>query len=190
MKLTNKIITLILLLLSFSMLFSCSIKDPEKTQITESNDNKTPPVSVSVPPEVEDAFNNAIASIVMLDEKMTEQLKNDYQAQYGYPLSLNVTYAKPGDHLAGTFCYGNFSDCVVIFNPSMLTVSTTKTIAGETFVYGSSFSILGYHEGVFYPLDEAYENRYITKEEVAAAAERHKTIMEYNDVRFLYEKAD
>ena len=190
MKHTNKILTLILLLLSFSLLFSCSFEETAKTQITESNDNKIPPESVSVPPEVEDTFNNAIASIVMLDERMTEQLKNDYQTQYGYPLSLNVTYAKPGDHLAGTFCYGNFADCIVIFTPSMLTVYTTKTIAGETFDYGSSFSILGYHEGVFYPLDEAYENGYITKEEVAAAAQRHKTIRQYNVIRSLYEKAE
>ncbi len=202
MKLINKIPTLILLLLSLTLLSSClqrasgsqgeteeSNRETEQKHTTTSNKTTEEPPVLDVSPKIEDAFTKALAAIITLDNEAMAELEDTYQIQYGYPLALNDVIAEPGDLLGGTFCYGKFDECIVIFSPTMLTVVSSETIADEVFSYGSSFALYGYHDGVFYSLEEAYEKGFITKDEVAIAAERHRTIGWYNGLRACYEKA-
>ncbi len=202
MKLTNKITAIILLLLSLTLLSSClqrasgsqgetgeGNRETEQKHATTSNTKTEEPAVLGVSPEVEDAFTKALAAIISLDNETMAELEDAYQTQYGYPLALNDVIAEPGDLLGGTFCYGKFDECIVIFSPTMLTVVSSKTIADEVFSYGSSFALYGYHDGMFYSLEEAYEKGFLTKDEVAIAAECHRTIGRYNGLRAYYEKA-
>ena len=196
MKLTNKISALILLLLSLAMLSSCLERASRQegqmsesgSQVTTSNTENQDPQDSDALSEIEEAFNEALAAIVALDDETITKLENAYRAQYGYPLCLNEFTAEPGDRLGGTFCYGHFDGCIVVFSPTNLTVVSSVTVAGEVFSYGSSFILEAYHDGVFYPLSEAYEKGFVTKEEVALVAERHRTIMRYNGLAVSSEK--
>lgn len=196
MKLTNKISVLILLLLSLAMLSSCLERASRQegqmsesgSQVTTSNTENQDPQDSDALSEIEEAFNAALAAIVALDDETITKLENAYRAQSGYPLCLNEFTAEPGDRLGGTFCYGHFDGCIVVFSPTNLTVVSSVTVAGEVFSYGSSFILEAYHDGVFYPLSEAYEKGFVTKEEVALVAERHRTIMRYNGLAVSSEK--
>lgn len=174
----NATLFLILLLISFALLSSCA-------QLVNRGDKSIPNVS----PEVEEAFNDAIDAIAVLNNATTARLEKEYKKQSGYPLCLNEGNAELGKPLNGTMCYGVFDKCIVVFYPTMLTVVSSKTIADEVFSYGSSFALYGYHDGVFYSLEEAYEKGFITKEEVAIAAECHRAIGWYNLLRSLYKRA-
>ncbi len=142
-----------------------------------------------IPEDIKTAFLEAYASIVQLDRETREELEEAHLNQYGYELSLEFSHSDPGERL-GTTCYGVFEDCIVIFYPTQLTVITEKNIAGSRFSHGSSFVLLGYHDGVFYPLEEAYEKGFITKEEVAAAAECERKIGRYNGLLATLHKAE
>jgi len=76
----------------------------------------------------------------------------------------------------GTRCYGQFGSVTVLFEAGMLAWIETKTIAGVEFTYSSSFGLWGYYNGSLYTLQEAYDNGYITKEQVAEAAANHSLL--------------
>ena len=179
MRVIRRIGIPILIVFLLASLFSCI----PKQLMSDPSSNR------SVSPEIEDAFTKALAAIISLDNETMAKLEDAYQTQYGYPLALDDVKAEPGDLLGGTFCYGKFDECIVIFSPTMLAVLSSKMIADEVFSYGSSFVLYGYHDGVFYSLEEAYEKGFITKDEVAIAAECHRTIGRYNALRACYDRA-
>ncbi len=137
-----------------------------------------------IPDDLKEAFLEAYAALNWLDEEVIEQLNQDYSKQMGDAawlggLSPNV---KPGEAslLGGTHCYGVFEDCIVILVPTIMNAIGSGTVAGERFTYPTLFHLYGYHDGVFYSLREAYEKGYISQEEVALAAERHRAVWRYH----------
>ncbi len=163
MKQVIKITSLILLLiLSLNTFQSC----------TKNNNPKITRPS--------DLYQNAVTSIVTLDAKAKERLESDYKKQYGDSLFLNEYTKQPGKPLLGAFCYGEFENCTVIFMPTDLAIVTEITVADQAFSYGSSVVLYGYHNGTFYELADAFDNGYISEDDVAKAAQRHNNISSYN----------
>ena len=155
------------------------------------NTNPEAPMDLTLSPEVEEAYNKAVNSIITLSDEKFAELNSASIKLYGKPYNLfspanNDSEKKAGNSFLGKHCYGDFENCTVIFTPGMQCVLTTKEIAGHTFSYGNSFSLTGYHDGVFYSLEEAYEKGFITAEEIGIAAERHKAVMDYNAFNAAY----
>ena len=149
------------------------------------NTNPEAPMDLTLSPEFEDAYKKAASSIVVLSDEKLAELNSAYMKQYGHKFTISppppdISEVKGGDQFHGIYCYGNFDGSIVIFSPGMLAVVTSKEIAGHIFSYGSSFSLTCYHDGVFYPLEEAYEKGLISADEIGIAAERHRAVMEYN----------
>lgn len=162
MKLTIKIISLLLLLsLTITLLVSCA-KNKKVARL-------------------EDLYQNAVTSIVTLDTKTKERLEIDYKKQFGDTLFLNEYTMEPGKPLLGAFCYGEFENCTVIFMPTNLAVITEITVADLVFSYGSSFVLYGYHNGTFYELADAFDNGYISNEDISKTVEVHDKIVRYNE---------
>ena len=88
----------------------------------------------------------------------------------------SVKWPSADTNWCGTLCYGQFGSVMVLFEAGMFDWIETKTIAGVEFNYGSSFDLWGYHNGNLYTLQEAYDKGYITKEQVAEAAENHSLL--------------
>ena len=55
------------------------------------------------------------------------------------------------------------------------TVGRLLDIAGYTFEYSKPFALYAYCEGVFTPLEEAYDNGVITQTHISQICEYHKT---------------
>ena len=175
MKSIIRALALVMVLITPVVFCSCS----------ENANGEAPIVS----PEVKAAFDEAVSAIVKLDGKTIARLKKDYEKQFDSQLYLSTIVAKPGEYLGGTWCYGNFDSCIVVFSPTVMQAIGTSVVAGEVFTYSTLFNLWGYHDGVFYNLSEAYEKGFITKEEVREAAERHRAIGRYNALCTTYEKA-
>ena len=79
----------------------------------------------------------------------------------------------------GVRCYGSFESCIILFEPGDLTVESEITVADSKFEYPNSFGLYGYYDGELYTLSEAFENGYISKDEVAVVAERHRTVQRH-----------
>ena len=148
-------------------------------------------MDLTLSPEIEEAYNKAVNSIMTLSEEKLAELNDASIKLYGNPYAISSPSSdgsekKAGHGFHGKYCYGDFEKCTVIFSSGMMCVVTTQEIAGHTFSYGKSFSLICYRDGVFYPLKEAYEKNFITAEEIGIAAERHKTVMEYNSLNSAY----
>lgn len=64
---------------------------------------------------------------------------------------------------------GIHSDCVVWLNPfGNADISRTENIADTVFFYPYPFYIFVYHNGTFCSLQEAYDNRLLSKTQIAA----------------------
>ena len=81
------------------------------------------------------------------------------------------------DNVRIEYYLGEYSGCDVLYitddNSMYATVIMKETIAGYTFTYGSSQVPCVYKNGDFTVLKAAYENGWITKDDVRDLAEKH-----------------
>lgn len=83
-----------------------------------------------------------------------------------------------GLSLGGWVYYGTYGDCVVFFQATQAQAKTEKNIAGQEFIYGSTFILHVYRNGEFMDLEQAYEKWYITRSQVKEIAKYHKSLNE------------
>lgn len=77
------------------------------------------------------------------------------------------------DSQYGDRYYGTYSGYDIVFQPTMLTVMTTKEIAGVKFTYGSSFVLYAHKDGRFYMLEDIYDQGLITAKEIEKIGKAH-----------------
>ncbi len=116
-------------------------------------------------------IRRATALLISPDAATRREIEEAF-ARQNHP----VTWPSADTNWYGTRCYGQFGSVTVLFEAGMLTWIETKTIAGVEFTYSSSFGLWGYYNGSLYTLQEAYDNGYITKEQVAEAAANHSLL--------------
>ena len=75
--------------------------------------------------------------------------------------------------------YGTYGDCVVWFAGGISCAFMTKEIAGYKFIYPSSFTIDVYRNGQILPLEEAYQKRWLSKNQIKLLAEYHAAATEW-----------
>ena len=146
MKLTNKIITLILLLLSFSMLFSCSLIGAEKNDSTE-------------------------YVLKMPSKKMKQRFEKEYIKYMKYDLSDHPNVYI--NYWLGSFGDIHFL-FIGDANLSYTQAYWTDYVADSSFDYPHGQSIEVWVNGKFLSMKEAYEQSLITKEMVEKIEEIYK----------------
>ena len=71
-------------------------------------------------------------------------------------------------------CYGIYNDCVpVMFSQIAFTVITDVQVEGINFHYRSSNTIKVWKDGTFYSIQEAYDQGFLTKEQIQTIADMH-----------------
>lgn len=73
----------------------------------------------------------------------------------------------------GYIYYGTFNDCVVWFGAGQTEAITDFELAGSRFYYHSGCTFTVCRDGKLIQLQEAYEQGFISAEDVAIVAERH-----------------
>ena len=129
--------------------------------------------------EKEKLYQNAKNAITELDEETKGKIEKAMAKRDQKNIAPNW-YGFPDKNLSSLRCYGVFEKCIVLFEPTMLTAISTEFVADSEFTFGSSFGLYGYCNGEICALEEAYEKGYITREEVAIAAARHKALLRYD----------
>ncbi len=69
------------------------------------------------------------------------------------------------------YFYGGFDDAYAVFTDPARQGSKTHTVAGCTFTYPSNLNMDIYYDNRFYSLEEAYDNKILTKESVSKIKE-------------------
>ncbi|MBR4108955.1 MAG: hypothetical protein IKK41_01340 [Oscillospiraceae bacterium] len=80
----------------------------------------------------------------------------------------------------GYLYYGTFDDCVVWVNPTTGQAITDFELAGLRFYYNTTISFFVCRNSELIMLEEAYEQGFISAEDVAIVADRH---WEYNEAQ-------
>ena len=75
--------------------------------------------------------------------------------------------------------YGTYGDCVVWFAGGISCAFMTKEIAGYKFIYPSGFTIDVYRNGQILSLEEAYQKRWLSKNQIKLLAEYHAAATEW-----------
>ncbi len=104
--------------------------------------------------------------------ELREEIEAAWLKEYGSPLKWWYEYSSNSGY--GVRCYGTYNGCTVLFEKTDLTAVTTKRIAGYAFTCGNSFILCVYRDGEFKNLAEAYDDGWISAEDVGRAAERHE----------------
>lgn len=156
------------------------------TDIETADSEETKPIIPEEPrdtlseEEIKELRKNAEASLIKLDKSLVDEIEPLYEEEFG---AKPIWADSPDSLVAGgrdsVRCYGEFNGCVVLLELTDLTCIEAKTIAGCEFTCESSFMLKCYKDGLFYDLQEGYEKGFITKEDTALAAERHKCVQDF-----------
>lgn len=84
----------------------------------------------------------------------------------------------PGENAPPFRHYGTYNDSAILFvsNSFGIITTTIKTCAEIDFVYHSDFTLYGYKDHSFLLLEEAYEEGWITKEDIQTAVDYHNSL--------------
>ncbi len=173
-----KITVLAVLVLAIALL-SVSCKDASANKAGEAensiNDTTEDSPSTTDPDEPQDEkYLKAKASIIELDEETKKEIEH---IAFDIPW---LDYELLRDRKVSDFrCYGDFDGCLVIFIGSTGALRKTIVIADYEFSHNYTFEIFGYCNNTLYKLEEAYEKGYISEENIAIAAERHRNVESY-----------
>ncbi len=121
-------------------------------------------------------FVSCNQTVKMPSDKKLRQIELDYGR---YVFGEEYDPAVHGDGSTSK-CYGIYNGCVPMYFEgyalSYAAVETTEEIAGITFEYGSSNTIEIWKDGNFYSMQEAYDQKLLTKENIEAVFRlRYKT---------------
>ena len=101
---------------------------------------------------------------IPLTEEKKQEINEAWKAKYGHDMPTSILY------------YGTYGDCVVFFQATMAQAKTEKYIAGQEFIYGSTFVLRVYRKGEFMDLEQANKKWYISKSQVKEIWEYHKSL--------------
>ena len=111
-------------------------------------------------------FVSCSQAVKMPSDKTLRQIELDYGR---YVFGEEYDPAVHGDGSTSK-CYGIYNGCVPMcfegYALSYAAVETTEEIAGITFEYGSSNTIQVWKDGNFYSMQDAYDQTYLTTEDV------------------------
>lgn len=97
------------------------------------------------------------------------------QEELGFDLDSWWTEENP---LAKVRYYGTYNGYDILFSEGMTSGFMTISVAGSYFGYHSGFQLYVHKDGVRIPLEEAYEQGLISKEDIAQACAYHKQSLE------------
>ena len=99
-------------------------------------------------------------------EELLEQIIDDYAVYSKVPTEEDKAM------LYVSLYYGNYNGAVpfLMGGESSATVMTVEKIAGYTFLYPDSNKIQVWKSGQFYSMEQAYENGFLTADQIAAIA--------------------
>ena len=117
---------------------------------------------------------DAFSSYAPLSQEIRAELEQAWEKSGGDPLIWEDSETN------GIRYYGTHGDCIVLFAPGHLQGFRTENILGYEFEHGCSFTLYAYKDGQFLTLENAYENQWLSQEQIASIAEHH---------RGLYQKA-
>jgi len=122
-------------------------------------------------------YNEAKKALTVLDEATKDKLSKAMGIKWNW---LDYDSLQPESvPISTACCYGEFDGCVVVFEPNELCVETTIKVANSTFYYSSGFNIFVLYNDTLYTINEAYDNGFISAENVEKAAVNHKIIQDY-----------
>ena len=110
---------------------------------------------------------------VPLTETEMHQISRDWEIFNNTPLAWQY---QDLDHYA--LFYGRYNGSIVLLISGEhieIMPIFKHDIAGYTFEYSKPFALYAYCEGVFTPLEEAYDNGVITQTHISQICEYHKT---------------
>lgn len=113
---------------------------------------------------------NVSGTSIPFTEEKKQEINEAWKALHGHGLTW--------EGLAGCVYYGTYGDSIIFLQMGQLTSITTKEIAGQEFIYGSSFSLWVYRDDSFMYLEDAYKDGYITKSQIKELAKYHKSLYE------------
>ena len=169
MKKTWKTVLLLILVLSLGLLCSCGTAQGNDDPTADTIGNQLAGLS---PEEIDRLLDQVLTQP---DEALTKEIERACAAE-NIPGSLEWA---DKSFIDGIPCYGTFHGCTVFLLSGILQAESWITVAGEWFFYPHSFVIYAFYDGALYSLDEAYENGYISAEDVRIAAEHHRVVVEY-----------
>ena len=162
MKFTNRIPTLILLLLSFTLLSSCLQRVPGSEGQTTESDSET------------DAYPEDLEyTLEMPSQELQERFVNEYVAYQNYD---------PEDHstIAIESWYGSFGDIHFLFvfdgQIDYSHAYWTDSVAESSFAYADGQSILVWVNKQFLTMKQAYEQNLITVDMIKTIENVYKGI--------------
>lgn len=112
---------------------------------------------------------------MIYEDILSEELKQDiyHELLMQQDVLVNLDYI---DHYSGGAYYGTINDCVIIREIQYNWFGTTIgrfEVAGYTFEYGDTFYLYVYRDGEVCQLKEAYENGWLTKEQIEVIHAKH-----------------
>ena len=155
----RKKIVAFLLILSLALCCSCSNEQAQAEDTTTVVDT-TVYESPHPFPEVEP----------MTDE-LRESIESAIDESNGF--ESDHTWASPYTPRGILRYYGAYGEIFVVFCKSDMQEESFEKIGGEVFRHSTSFSLLAYYDGKLIQLKEAYEQGFISAQEVAEIAKIH-----------------
>lgn len=177
MKLLRKIVSVILAFVIAVCLVSCQSIGGDESAKDTTNEKTSETKAADADEQIKDLYIKAKGSLIEPNENIRKEISDAYGSEKG--LKWADIESEGSDISEGMRCYGEFENCIVLFESTDLTVESRKTIAGSEFEHSVSFSLYGYHEGTLYALEEAYEKGFISVKDVETAAVRHGNVESY-----------
>ena len=116
-----------------------------------------------------------LTSCASKDDYTTETDEAGYpENDYGKHLYGESYDSETDGEVSIESCYGIYNGCVpVMFSQIAFTVITDVQVEGINFHYRSSNTIKVWKDGTFYSIQEAYDQGFLTKEQIQTIADMH-----------------
>lgn len=115
-------------------------------------------------------------AIYLFSDPMTygkrQEIKEAWSEYQGKDFTNHIDFNRR--YVCGLRYYGTFSDYVILFENTQLTVVSNQEIGDETFACSSSFVIYAYRDGEFRLLEEVFNEGEISPEQLKKIAEIHR----------------
>lgn len=159
MKFTNRMPTLILLLLSLALLSSCLQRAPGSEGLTTENNSET-----------EAPLMGLEYTLEMPSQELQERFVNEYIAYQKYEPDTHPPFKMVS-------WYGSYGDIhfLMIEDGDYHDAEWIDRVADYSFEYSYGNQIKVWVEGRFLNIDDAYVKKFITKDMVAEIADAHDT---------------
>ena len=110
------------------------------------------------------------SSVFNLETEMKIQFINDLSDYLGF----DVGNIKFNDYPNSTLYYfGNYNDCVIIAFEGDAAVITNISVENIVFTFYYSSTMLAWKNGQFYTIQEAYDSKFLTKENLKSIYEQY-----------------